>query len=64
MISYQQRPASYNDLLAKLVADMDELERLRGQLKKAELLLRISRRTVAEQKNRRVQRVPPKEASP
>jgi hypothetical protein len=45
MISYQQRLAAFTDQFAKLVAELDELERLRERVKKAELLLCTSRQT-------------------
>jgi hypothetical protein len=48
MISYQERLAACTDQVAKLVADMDELERLRERVKKTELLFCTLRR--AEQK--------------
>ncbi len=38
MISRQQRGAAYTNQFARLVAEMDELKRLRERVKKAELL--------------------------
>jgi hypothetical protein len=49
MISYQQRLAAYTDQFAKLVAELDELERLRERIKKAELL-RCTLQQTAQQK--------------
>jgi hypothetical protein len=57
MISYQRRLAAYTDQFAKLVAELDELERLRERIKKAELLLCTSRQT-AEQKRDCSRRTP------
>jgi hypothetical protein len=57
MISYQRRLAAYTDQFAKLVAELDELKRLRERVKKAELLLCTSQQT-AEQKRARSQRKP------
>jgi hypothetical protein len=57
MISSQQRLAAYTDQLGKLVAELDELKRLRDQVKKAELLLCNSRQT-AEQQRARSRRKP------
>ena len=49
MISYQQRLAAFT----KLVAELNELELLREQVKKAELLLRSSRQTAVERRSSR-----------
>jgi hypothetical protein len=57
MISSQQRLAAYTDQFAKLVAELDELQRLRERVKKAELLLCTLRQT-AEQKKASSRRKP------
>ncbi len=50
MISRLQRLAAHTDHFAKLVAELDELERLRERVKKAELLTLHPLRPMAKQK--------------
>jgi hypothetical protein len=45
MDRYQEHLAAHTEMLAQLIADLNELKRLRERVKKAEL--QISRRTVA-----------------
>jgi len=44
MVSYQEHLAAHTEMLAKLIAELNELKRLRERVKKAELSLHPSGR--------------------
>ena len=47
MVRYQEHVAARTEMLAKLIAELNELKRLRERVKQAELSLRPSGRTAA-----------------